>query len=45
MELDLNPEVQAKLTRMAREHGRDAEVLARELSSVSWITMSGLSAK
>jgi predicted transcriptional regulator len=30
MEVHLNPDVQAKLTRMAAERGSDAEVLARE---------------
>ena len=30
MEVSLNPDVQAKLTRLAVERGRDAEALARE---------------
>ena len=30
MEVSLNPDVQAKLARLAAERGRDAETLARE---------------
>lgn len=30
MEVSLNPDVQAKLARLAAERGRDAEALARE---------------
>jgi len=30
MEVSLNPDVQAKLARLARERGRDPEALARE---------------
>jgi predicted transcriptional regulator len=30
MEVDLSPELQAKLSRLAVEHGRDTQALARE---------------
>jgi len=45
MEVYLTPDLQAKLTRLASEQGRDSQALVLERSSVCWTTTIGFSGK